>query len=133
MVTYTQTIRWQQSANCLSVPDHFLGLALKCLKATLVIRSIFRILSSIYDGAFCENNSPLRKWSKFQRISLCGNFVQTHSFCNVFNDSPEHLRNLLFSTKFPYLEIRWNYGILSSEWLLAINYFHTKKFIIDDS
>ena len=64
MVTYTQTIRWQQPTNCLSVSDHFLGLALKYLKATLVIRSIFRILSSIYDGAFCENNLPqnFRTW-----------------------------------------------------------------------
>ena len=31
MVKHTQTIRWQQSANCLSVFDHFVGLALKGL------------------------------------------------------------------------------------------------------
>ena len=32
MVKPTQTIRWQQPMNCLSVFDHFVGLALKGLK-----------------------------------------------------------------------------------------------------
>ena len=32
MVKHTQTIRWQQPANCLSVFDHFAGLALEELK-----------------------------------------------------------------------------------------------------
>ena len=31
MVKQTQTIRWQQSINCLNVFDHFWGLALKGL------------------------------------------------------------------------------------------------------
>ena len=32
MVKYTQTIRWQQATNCLSVFDHFVGLARKRLE-----------------------------------------------------------------------------------------------------
>ena len=32
MVKHTQTIRWQKPTNCLSVFDHFMGLALKGLK-----------------------------------------------------------------------------------------------------
>ena len=32
MLKHTQTIRWQQRMNCLSVSDHFVGLALKGLK-----------------------------------------------------------------------------------------------------
>ena len=31
MVKHTQTIRWQEPANCLSVFDYFVGLALKDL------------------------------------------------------------------------------------------------------
>ena len=31
MIKYTQAIRWQQTTNCLSVFDHFPGLALKVL------------------------------------------------------------------------------------------------------
>ena len=30
-------------------------------------------------------------------------------------DSPETMRKLCLSAKFPYQEIRWNYGILGSE------------------
>ena len=33
IVKHTQTIRWQQSKNCLSVVGHFVGLALKRLKS----------------------------------------------------------------------------------------------------
>ena len=32
MVKHTKTIRWQKPTNCLSVFDHFVGLALKGLK-----------------------------------------------------------------------------------------------------
>ena len=31
MVKHTQTIRWQQSTNCLNVIDHFVGLTLRGL------------------------------------------------------------------------------------------------------
>ena len=43
MVKHAQTIRWQQPTNCLSVFDHFLGLALKGL--TLNIFSLNRTVS----------------------------------------------------------------------------------------
>ena len=39
MVKHNQTIRWQKPTNCLSVFDHFLGLALKGLK-TVKLRGI---------------------------------------------------------------------------------------------
>ena len=35
MVKHTQTIRWQQLTNCLSVFDHFVKLAFKGLRQTL--------------------------------------------------------------------------------------------------
>ena len=35
MVKLTQTIRWHQPMNCLSVLDHFVGLALKGLSSTI--------------------------------------------------------------------------------------------------
>ena len=31
MIKHTQTIRWQQPANCFGLFDHFVGLALKVL------------------------------------------------------------------------------------------------------
>ena len=41
MVKHTQTIRWQKPANCFSVFDHFVGLALKPIKYTLICFYIF--------------------------------------------------------------------------------------------
>ena len=43
MARHTQTIRWQQPTNCLSVFDHLMGLALKGLKLIYVIVFIFHI------------------------------------------------------------------------------------------
>ena len=40
MVKDTETIRWQQSTNCLSVFDHFAGLAHKGLNSVNVRREI---------------------------------------------------------------------------------------------
>ena len=37
MVKHTQTVREKQLTNCLSVFDHFVGLALKRVKATYII------------------------------------------------------------------------------------------------
>ena len=34
----------------------------------------------------------------------------------VLGDSPETMRKLCISTKFPHQEIRWNFGILRSEY-----------------
>ena len=47
-------------------------------------------------------------------ISWYGNFVERHSFRIVSGDSPETMRKLCLSTKFPYQEIRWNYGFFRS-------------------
>ena len=51
MVKHTHKIRQQQSTNCLSVFDHFMGLALKRLNLPLVV---FMTLSIIYDGIFTQ-------------------------------------------------------------------------------
>ena len=72
MVEHTQTIRRQHSTNCLSVFDHFVGLALKALKKvayqkflenfirrlTIIIlqANTQRAETLIYDGAFCQNS-----------------------------------------------------------------------------
>ena len=58
---------------------------------------------------------PLRKILLFHLISWSGNFVERHSFRRVSGKSPETLRKLCFSTKFPHQEIRWNYGILRGD------------------
>ena len=55
-------------------------------------------------------------FANFWLISRCGNFVQRHSFRIVSGESPETLRKLWLSTKFPHHKIRWNYGILRSAW-----------------
>ena len=41
--------------NCLSVFDHFVGLAFKGLKCSCS-KDVFKTLSNIYNGTFCENN-----------------------------------------------------------------------------
>ena len=41
MVKNTQTIRWEQPTNCLSVFDHFMGLALKWVKCFFPFSSSF--------------------------------------------------------------------------------------------
>ena len=46
----------------------------------------------------------------FHLISWCENFVETHSYRIVSEDSPETMRKLCLSTKFSHQEIRWNYG-----------------------
>ena len=87
----------------------------------------------------------LRKIPKFHLISLCGNFVERHSFRRVLGESPETLRKLCLSTKFPHHEISWNFSILRSEnetqiriqslykrlkwsflWILAVKHFCVK-------
>ena len=46
MVKHTQTIRGQQPTNCLSVFDHFVGLALKVLKTYLLLTKITSLCGS---------------------------------------------------------------------------------------
>ena len=43
MVKHPQAIRRQQPTNCLSVSDHFVGLAFKWLTATLITNSLMEI------------------------------------------------------------------------------------------
>ena len=41
MVKHIQTIRWEKPTNCLSVFDHFVGLALKWLTTTeMILKSL---------------------------------------------------------------------------------------------
>ena len=67
--------------------------------------------------------STLHKTPKFHLISLCGNFVERHSFQRVSTDSPKTLRKLCLSTKFLLQKIRWNEIILRS----AANFLHSIK------
>ena len=47
----------------------------------------------------------LRKILQFHLISWCGNFMERHSFRIVLGHSPETMRKLCLSTKFPHQEI----------------------------
>ena len=62
----------------------------------------------------------LRKIPKFRLISWCINFEERHSFRIVSGDSPEAMRKLRLSSKFPHQEIRWNFGILRSVFFSCI-------------
>ena len=59
----------------------------------------------------------LRKIPKFYLTFWCENFVARHSFRRASGKSPETLRKLCISKKFPHREITWNFGILHSVWL----------------
>ena len=69
MVKHTQTIRWQEPKNCLSMFDHFMGLALKGLTliflATLTIsdpqllQNIFKKLELLSLNIFGLENGKL--------------------------------------------------------------------------
>ena len=56
----------------------------------------------------------LHKISEFHLTFWCGNFVERHSFRIVSDETPETMRKLCLSTKFPHQKIRWNYSILPS-------------------
>ena len=62
-------------------------------------RSRFSKLSRVVMSALC-------KLPQFRLISWYGNFVERHSFRIVSGDSPETMRKLCLSTKFPHHEIR---------------------------
>ena len=53
-----------------------------------------------------------RKILWFLLTSWCGIIVVRQSFRRSSGESPETLRKLCLSTKFPHHEIRWNHGIL---------------------
>ena len=76
-------------------------------------------------------SKTLRKMQWFYLIFWCGNFVERQRFHIVLGDSPETMRKLCLSTKFPHQEIRWKYGILCTEiilfhllWLYCSSSFH---------
>ena len=58
----------------------------------------------------------LRKIPSFYLISWCANFVERHkhSFHIVLGESSETVRKLCLLTKFPHMEIGWNFHILYS-------------------
>ena len=53
----------------------------------------------------------------FQVWKFCGKEQFSHSF----GESPETVRKLFFSIKFPHQEIRWNHDIFCSEYYIAIS------------
>ena len=61
----------------------------------------------------------LLKIPKFYLIFWSGNFWERYSFRIVSGESPETMRKLCLSLKFPHQEIRWNFGILCSAFFLA--------------
>ena len=50
----------------------------------------------------------------FHLMSWCESFLERHNFRVVLGESPETMRKLCLSTKFPHQEIRWNYSIFRS-------------------
>ena len=52
MVKHTQTVRRQQSTNCLSVFDHFVGLALKGLTNLILHYKLNYMLPNSKHGSF---------------------------------------------------------------------------------
>ena len=54
-----------------------------------------------------------------------------HSFRIVSDESPETMRKLWISTKFPHQEIRWNYGIIGSD--LWWNFFDTTNYFLKNT
>ena len=83
---------------------------------------IFKCPWNFIDGGHKHNKvlerdarkKTLHKIPKFHLISWCGNFKERHSFRVVSGDSPETMRKLYLSQKFPHQKIRENFGILSS-------------------
>ena len=73
-----------------------------------------KLAGTIYLHSMC-------KIPKFHLISWCGNFVKTHSFRRVSGDSSETLQKLCIFTKYKNQEIRWNFGILCSDFIFHIN------------
>ena len=71
------------------------------------------------DFYFHKYYLTLIKWKKknaqYKYFSWCGNFVERHRFRIVWGESPETMRKLHLSRKFPHYEIKWNYGIFHNE------------------
>ena len=85
MVKHTQAIRRQQSMNCLSVFDYFVGLALKGLNTTDVIRSSTITMVEDWMQSRVRNTIKHLRWN-FLRKSLTAERVdpQTKRFLTGF-------------------------------------------------
>ena len=59
MVKHTQTIRWQKPTNCLSVFDHFAGLALKGLRSQFLKK--FLVSNFSISNADGNTSEPLHR------------------------------------------------------------------------
>ena len=70
----------------------------------------------------------LRKTPYFHLISWCENFVEKYSFRIVSGESPETMRKLCLSTKFPHQKIRWNYSILRGDCWKGSHHIHPQFF-----
>ena len=90
MVKHVQTISRQQSMNCLSVFDYFVGLTLK----ELLRKGLFRILSNIYD----ETNIWQKYWAySFSSLGWSNaSYANRLVHCNL-QDFPEVLDLSLFN------------------------------------
>ena len=75
-------------------------------------RETYKMFFSIVIGFLnFDSMISLRKIPYFHLISWCGNFVK---IAQNYGESPETMRKICLSTKFPHQEIRRNYGILCS-------------------
>ena len=80
MVKHTQTIRWQKPTNCLSVFDHFVGLALKGLKG---------------DSGGFRRRKNLEQFTVFKQ----SNFVNIFGFFSYFEILPDQQSRLGFEIR----------------------------------
>ena len=80
MTKHTQTILWQQPTNCLSAFDHFVGLALKVSKISIILIIEFLIDNSQYNYCIVQ---------KFQIYKISGPFITAHFVFNQIWDNGE--------------------------------------------
>ena len=72
-------------------------------------------LSRPWSHLMVFNLRPLA--AKNAGISWCGNFVETHGFPSISDDSPETLRKLCAFTNISHHKITWNYSNLWIGWV----------------
>ena len=103
-------------------------------KMYIFCKIVAKLYSRIsYHKIFTEKSklcfyNTLRKIPQFHRISWCENFAKRHSFPIVSGESPETMRKLCLSAKFPRQEIKLNYGIFPSDIFILWNYIWVKVF-----
>ena len=76
---HTQTIRWQQSTNCLNVFNHFVGLVLKELKLVAAYEKLhhinkFPLKKNKKSDVFKEICAKLTERPKKLNVGLCSDF-----------------------------------------------------------